>query len=699
MSRSFLKWLCGCACIFAGGLLSGVNLGYIYPAGARAGTTLQVVVGGQGLWGYDRLLITGSGVKLIKFQYAPGTFYPGCGEQSAWVRDYLIQVCNGGHRQPLRNDRNFGVWRYADNMERLEQLDSLMFSLACKGVFERPNSLQSSPSIAQKIVLTLRIDPDARPGLRELRLITSNQSSLRTTNPVRFYVGNVPEFREQNYQLPPRKRQPVFFTVPSAVNGQIEPGEIDLFKFKLARNEQVHFVLKGRLLNPYIGDGVPGNFQPVLEVKDETGKSLAFADDNYFDPDPVLNFTAPRDGVYTLEIRDALYRGREDFVYRIDARRGLWRRPALARPDCDLPEYCEHAVRREALTLPALISGTVEAPGTVRKFRFRAEKGQEIVGEVFARRQGSPLDSLLKILDPQGNQIACNDDCPRPNIGLTMQHVDSYLRFKAPEKGVYTAVLSDTAGAGGRDYGFFLRLDRPRPGFRVFVVPSAVHVSQDKGADQVKVVAERLDGFRGEIFFELKNAGNITLTGIGSIPPGATESMIALSASWINPKNNVPVYPELYAFNGKYRRRVYGADAAMQAFAYTHYVPAQRLVFLRTWLHGNADRFLTDPKFDSRITLKRGGSAGYAVNYLPAKSHLEPSVVFSLPDAPKGVTLSTKRRGDTHRLVFTAAKDAPACAVNTAVKVSYTFKTREKNGKTRDNKASFFLPPIRLTVR
>jgi len=698
MSNTLLKRLLAGTCVLAGTLLSAVNLGYLYPAGAQAGTTVQIIIGGQGLWGYNQLSITGGGVTLLRLQYAPGTFYAGCGEQYAWVRDYLREVANGGNRQPLRDNRNFGVWRYPGALEQLDQLDPLMFSLACRGVFERPNSLQASPAIAQKLVATLRIAPDAEPGVREFRLLTRGAGGLRATNPLRFYVGKVPEFREQEYQLPPLKRKPVLFTIPSAVNGQIEPGETDLFKFKLGKGEKVCFALKGRILNPYIGDGVPGNFQPVLEIKDEEGKSLAFADDNYFDPDPILDFTAPADGLYTLEIRDALYRGREDFVYRIDAFRGSWRRPPLARPCPDLPEYCEHAAAAaRVLKLPLLISGTVSKPGEVKTFCFRAEKGQSVVAEVFARRQGSPLDSLLKILGPDGKVIACNDDFPRPNFGLNMQHVDSYICFKAPASGIYQVSLADTAGAGGKDYGFFLRLDRPRPDFRVCAAPSAVLVSMDRGADQITVVVERMDGFKGEIFFELKDADNFKITGINSIPPGASESIIALSTTWVHPSKNMPVLPELYAYSGSIRHRVYGADSAMQAFAYTHYIPARRLMFLRCWLHGNADLFTADPKFTHRITLKRGGSAEYSVNHLPAKAHKEPKITFSLD--VKGVTLKPVRKGNTFRLVFTAAKDAPVCAINTAVKVNYQYKYRERNGTVRTGSSTFFLPPFRLTVR
>ena len=687
----------------AAALLQGANLGYVYPAGAQAGTTVQVIIGGQGLGRHTRLLISGPGVELVKFQYAPGVNYnPGSGEQAVWARTYMRQVYNGGHRQPLRNDRNFGVWRYHEFMERMDQLDPLMLSLTCRALFgPRTSSLQASPAIAQRAVLTLRIAPDAPPGCREFRLATpSGRSAIQLTNPIRFYVGNVPEFREQYYQLPPRKARPVLFTIPSAINGQIEPGERDQFKFKLNKGETVHFALKGRILNPYIGDGVPGNFQPVLEIRDEAGKSLAFADDNYFDPDPVLNFTAPTDGLYTLEIRDALYRGRADFVYRIDAARGAWKRPPLPRPDFDLPEACDHIAEKEVLTIPLLISGTVSKPGEVRKFRFRAEKDQKVVAEVFARRQGSPLDSLLKILGPDGKEIACSDDFPRPNFGLNMQHVDSYICFKAPASGVYQVLLSDTAGAGGKDYGFFLRLDRPRPDFRVYATPSVIPVSQDRGADQVTVVTERLDGFDKEIFFELKNAPGITLTGVPSIPPGAAESVITLSGTSVRAWENEPVYPELWAVSGNIRHPVQGADSAMQAFAYTHYVPAQRLIIVRNWAHTLGSCFSFPKSFNCRITLKRGGSASCTVNCLLPPSHLKPEVSFTLPDAPKGVTLKAVRKGRTYKLLFTAAADAPVCAVNAAVKATYTYHYRERGGAMKQSRpASLSLPAMRLTVK
>ena len=54
--------------------LAGTTVGYIYPAGARAGTTVQVIVGGQGLWTVKKVLADQPGIKLIRMQNAPGTF-------------------------------------------------------------------------------------------------------------------------------------------------------------------------------------------------------------------------------------------------------------------------------------------------------------------------------------------------------------------------------------------------------------------------------------------------------------------------------------------------------------------------------------------------------------------------------------------------------------------------------------------------
>ena len=106
-------------------------------------------------------------------------------------------------------------------------------------------------------------------------------------------------------------------TLPGVVNGQILPGQVDRFRFHARKGQRLVIAANARQLIPYIADAVPGWFQATLTLYDAKGKELAYDDDFRFDPDPVLYYEVRADGEYVVEIKDAIYRGREDFVYRI----------------------------------------------------------------------------------------------------------------------------------------------------------------------------------------------------------------------------------------------------------------------------------------------------------------------------------------------------------------------------------------------
>ena len=54
-----------------------------------------------------------------------------------------------------------------------------------------------------------------------------------------------------------------------------------------------------------------------MELATAAGFQKEYVQAMYFRPDPVIHFEVPHDGTYTVEVRDSLYRGREDFVYRL----------------------------------------------------------------------------------------------------------------------------------------------------------------------------------------------------------------------------------------------------------------------------------------------------------------------------------------------------------------------------------------------
>jgi hypothetical protein len=106
-------------------------------------------------------------------------------------------------------------------------------------------------------------------------------------------------------------------TIPCTVNGQVANGEVHHYRFTARKGQRLVFSTSARELVPFIADAVPGWFQPVLAIYDAKGKEVAYDDDYYYDPDPLILFEVPKDGEYVMAINDAIYRGREDFVYRV----------------------------------------------------------------------------------------------------------------------------------------------------------------------------------------------------------------------------------------------------------------------------------------------------------------------------------------------------------------------------------------------
>ncbi|GAH88430.1 unnamed protein product, partial [marine sediment metagenome] len=175
---------------------------------------------------------------------------------------------------------------------------------------------QRNAQLAEMVLIEVTIDPGASPGDRELRLGTP----LGLTNPMCFQVGTLPEIGEQEPNDPEEfaylpKGPPI--DLPMVLNGQIMPGDIDRFRFRAKRGQQLVIETHARRLVPFLADAVPGWFQVTVALYNAEGREVAFADDYRFHPDPVLFYQVPGDGEYELEIRDSIYRGREDFVYRV----------------------------------------------------------------------------------------------------------------------------------------------------------------------------------------------------------------------------------------------------------------------------------------------------------------------------------------------------------------------------------------------
>ncbi len=179
-----------------------------------------------------------------------------------------------------------------------------------------------SELVSDKIkTLKLTVTIAANADLGERNLFVETPAGM--SNGFHFFVGQLPEVNEvePNDDFAAAQTLPA---LPVLVNGQInrqvngQPvADKDFFRFEAKAGQTLVFTVDARAILPYIADAVPGWLQAVLTLYDANGKELAYADGFRFKQDTVLIYKVTADGQYVLEIRDSLYRGREDFIYRL----------------------------------------------------------------------------------------------------------------------------------------------------------------------------------------------------------------------------------------------------------------------------------------------------------------------------------------------------------------------------------------------
>jgi hypothetical protein len=598
------------------------HIGYIYPAGGRQGTSFQVTVGGQFLDGVAEALVSGPGVQVKLIEHVK----PITQKEFQKLRDRL---------QELQTSKK-------KDAETLKEMAEIRKKIA--GFVRRP----ANPAIAETVMLEVTVAPGAEFGHRDIRLKTP----AGLTNPMVFCVGQLPEHSERaaktSSETPAAKfprfgKQPAApaaekapaVELPTVINGQVLPGAVDRYRFQAKKGQDLVVIASARQLIPYLSDAVPGWFQATLALYDAKGQELAYDDDFRFNPDPVLHCKIPEDGEYTVEIKDAIYRGREDFVYRITlgelpfitgvfplgGRAGEktaveltgWNLPATklthdakgsepgiaplsmqkgewttnrvpfavdTLPECLEREANDKPADGQQVKLPVIVNGRIDRPGDADVFRFEGKAGQRIVAEVLARRLNSPLDSVLRLTDAAGKQLASNDDREDKGSGLLTHHADSWLMATLPADGTYYVHLADVQHQGGPEYGYRLRIGPPREDFELRIVPSSIN-ARAGATIPVSVYALRKDGFAGDIALSLKNPPEGVTLGGAWVPGGQDEVRCTLTVPAGQPE---PVSLQLEGratIDGRELvRTAVPAEDMMQAFAYRHLVPSQELKLL-----------------------------------------------------------------------------------------------------------------------
>ncbi len=336
----------------------GSAVSYAYPSGGQRGTTVRVLLGGRQIANVTGAEITGEGVSIrvvrcfkqmsmnsAEFREPANAFF----QEELSIFQVPESERNARRAEMMKerkrrlNDPNRTedekAWKNLEELaENFVYWDAFLRTPAPAEVqtiyweyfFNRPDK-KPKDTLNQGVLVEVTIAPNAPCGTRWVTL----QTPQMKTEPTPFLVGAIPEKNEQEpndaLELPARwnretkKIETVEWALvpqetaalPVVWNGQIRPGDVDRFQFEAKKGQKLVLSVTGRALTPFLADAVPGWFQPVITLYAPDGTELQNACSYRNDPDPVMFFEVPQDGVYSAAVQDSLFRGRDDFVYRL----------------------------------------------------------------------------------------------------------------------------------------------------------------------------------------------------------------------------------------------------------------------------------------------------------------------------------------------------------------------------------------------
>lgn len=492
-----------------------------FPIGGKAGETVDVEIRGANLDGAEKLLVQGAGVV--------GSVQPGGAKADETNKPVWQAKCQSCHELRSPANRSMTPAQWAATVERMVKVRQAPLSSEESA---RVTQYLVSAARAGRVTAQIKIEPNTLPGLYEMRVVTPRGLS----SPGLFEVGTLPEVIGANgtrEQAPP-------VTLPCVANGTLlNNGERHYFKFTARKGQRLVFNMKAYRYN----DETQMFFNPNLRLYDGTGKQIA-ENHGYYDLDPLIDWTCPADGDYTLEARDLLGRGNPGSVYRLAmgaisydtvvyppavqagqkcsgtvAGKDVSSVPAfdiVARPQPGLttvatpagpqPFYASPVpvVTKESaqssktpVMLPAGFAGRITKPGEADTFAISGQ-GQVIL-EIYTRRIGSPANIRATVLNGKGQGVASVGGESRVLVNL--------------EAGKpYSLKMEEASGQGGPEYVYFVEATHAYPNLEFVARPDSITLRPGMSTP-VQVILTKREASEGDIAIRADN-----------LPPGITAS-------------------------------------------------------------------------------------------------------------------------------------------------------------------------------
>jgi hypothetical protein len=442
---------------------------YIFPAGARRGTTVPVRVGGLFLHSRCGFEMLGPGIKVPSVLKRTNT---------VWFEGSLLPLPDSQRQEDYPKDMAGQV----------------------------------------------QIDKDAPTGVRYWRLWTAQGA----TPAMKFMVGELPEVVEEEIDGDP---VPVSVTLPVTINGRIFPREdVDIWSFHASMGQTIHCEVHAARLGSPLDARLEVRDPEGRRVSESDGQRpdpvlrfTAPADGDYEVRIHDIRFQGGQAYVYRLTITADPYvehfyplGGKRGSIVRVEATgHGLPHGPIeIALPNSvaegyvyrlaiggkrsnemhldldDLPEHLEPG--KSPARLPAIFNGRISRPGRVDGWTWSGRKGEKLVFDLRAARLGSKLDGVLTIHDAAGKELARGE--------ASGAQFDPVIAFNVPADGNYQVRVRDRfSRRGGPEFGYRLRAAAPPAAdFRLWLSSDALTLPR-KGQAAIKITADRLGGFNEPI--------------------------------------------------------------------------------------------------------------------------------------------------------------------------------------------------------
>ena len=522
----------------------------LYPAGTRAGTTLDVAIRGGGLDGAREVIVDGAGL-TAKLNDSGIKVDPE--EQKLFTAK-----CSQCHelRGPGNISRTADQWVATVDRMIKEKAAPIEGADRAKIV----NYVQAAARASAGLTARIQVAADATPGTREIRVVASNGTS--TVFP--FEVTRDPEGLDTEPNNTVDKPQAI--KLPVTINGQLlGNSDADSFAFDAAKGERLVFNCNAFRMNP----ASQAFFFPVLYLYDAKGKELV-RNNGYFSIDPLIDWTAPEAGKYVIQVRDMLYRSSPSSVYRLSigsmpydtylfpagGKRGATAHVELSGKNLDpaavdLPlaanapvgvrlvatprgrfpfvagdyeEFTEAGDGKvETVTLPVSINGRIE-DGKADRYSFTLDK--EHLGaytfDVFADRVGSPLQGVLTLRNEKGQSLVSNTGGRRSD--------DPRVDYTFSQPGTYTLEIADDSGKGSPAHVYRISAGPSEPDFTVTVTPDNPNLGPGTSV-YLQLRARRRIGINGDIEVTFPNLPAGVTASPGIVSRENSDTFVVLTAA------------------------------------------------------------------------------------------------------------------------------------------------------------------------